>query len=162
MIWAPSSSSASLRRLFTVAWVPTGMNTGVSIAPCGVLRRARRAPVASVRKTSNEKFTPPVYQQQSHQEKIQARPILHTTKTPQTASTMANALPVNFFGLTAVKPIEIRNIVQMLKMSIDFPSDISALGVLSGRNEPRLVAIGLSRSTVPGAFKKRIKINSKE
>ena len=27
----------------TAAWVPTGTNVGVSIAPCGVVRRAVRA-----------------------------------------------------------------------------------------------------------------------
>src|SRR5271170_2376832 len=38
---------------FTVAAVPTGMNAGVSITPCGVVSRPRRAPVGSVASTSN-------------------------------------------------------------------------------------------------------------
>jgi hypothetical protein len=53
----------------TEAAVPTGMNTGVSTGPCGVVRRPRRAPVASVAVTSNEKLTLRVYQ-----EKINAHP----------------------------------------------------------------------------------------
>src|SRR4051812_49033446 len=43
MICAPSAWSSSGEQHFTVAWVPTGMNTGVSIAPCGVATRPRRA-----------------------------------------------------------------------------------------------------------------------
>src|SRR5258708_40004041 len=78
---APSSSSASCVRPFTVAAVPTGMNTGVSIVPCGVANRPRRAPPASVFATSNEKFTSSVYQ-----EKIKAHPTPITTKTAHTVS----------------------------------------------------------------------------
>jgi hypothetical protein len=41
--------------VFTVAWVPTGMKTGVSMTECGVLRIPARAPVTGqVRTTSNE------------------------------------------------------------------------------------------------------------
>jgi hypothetical protein len=35
-------------RALTVAAVPTGMKTGVSMEPWGVVRRPRRAPVGSV------------------------------------------------------------------------------------------------------------------
>ena len=38
MMPAPSSSSASCVRPLTVAAVPTGMKTGVSITPCGVVK----------------------------------------------------------------------------------------------------------------------------
>src|SRR5947209_2128982 len=38
------------------------MKNGVSTVPCGVVSFPRRAPVASVAATSNEKFTGPVYQ----------------------------------------------------------------------------------------------------
>src|SRR5712692_9600206 len=37
---------------FTAAAVPTGMNTGVSITPWGVIKRPRRAPLGSVWRTS--------------------------------------------------------------------------------------------------------------
>src|SRR6266849_4228686 len=56
MISAPSSSRTSWVRPLTVAWVPTGMNTGVSIGPRGVVKRPQRAPVASVFAISKEKF----------------------------------------------------------------------------------------------------------
>jgi len=54
--------------------VPTGMNTGVSITPCGVFSCPRRAPVGSFSKTSKEKFTWLVYQ-----EKANAIPTRRTT-----------------------------------------------------------------------------------
>src|SRR2546422_597657 len=41
-----------------VAAVPTGMKTGVSITPCGVVRRPRRAPLGSVFRTSKRKLIP--------------------------------------------------------------------------------------------------------
>ena len=67
MIEAPNSSSASCVNALTVAAVPTGMNAGVSITPCGVLSLPRRADVvASVFSISNEKLTLPVYQEKIH------------------------------------------------------------------------------------------------
>ena len=45
-----------LRLPFTVAAVPTGMNAGVSITPCGVVSRPSRAPVGSVARISKRKF----------------------------------------------------------------------------------------------------------
>src|SRR5260370_18552048 len=81
MMPTPSSSSASCVRPFTVAAVPTGMNTGVSIVPCAVANRPRRAAPASVFATSNDKFTPSVYQ-----EKRKAHPARITTKTADTVS----------------------------------------------------------------------------
>jgi hypothetical protein len=58
MIEAPSSSSASCVNALTVAAVPTGMNAGVSITPCGVLSLPRRAAVdVSFFSISNEKLT---------------------------------------------------------------------------------------------------------
>src|ERR1700676_4986368 len=99
MISAPSSSSASCVSALTEAAVPTGMNTGVAIAPCGVVSRPTRAPPGSVFATSNEKFTHGVYQ-----EKIKAHPARHTTYAAQTENAMVNALlPFNFFGLVAAK-----------------------------------------------------------
>src|SRR5260370_11647857 len=56
MIAATSCSSASLRKPFTVACVPTGKKNGVSTVPWGVVRRPRRAPDGSVFATSKEKF----------------------------------------------------------------------------------------------------------
>src|SRR6266849_8472930 len=53
MICAPSSSSCCWVRPLTLPAVPTGMNAGVSIVPCGVCRRPRRAPLGSVFNTSN-------------------------------------------------------------------------------------------------------------
>src|SRR5690242_8353390 len=40
---APASRTWSGVRPLTVAWVPTGMKTGVSTAPCGVSSRPSRA-----------------------------------------------------------------------------------------------------------------------
>src|SRR5215510_9514598 len=112
MICAPSSSRASLRKLLTVACVPTGINTGVSIGPCGVVRRPRRAPAASVFDTSNEKFTHRVYQEKSGdsaQEKDHAKPV----KKTMNASAMPTEIPSdfpngNFFGSAAEKPMATR------------------------------------------------------
>src|SRR5271169_5940036 len=56
MISAPSSSSACCVSPLTVAAVPTGINAGVSITPCGVVKRPRRAPVGSVARTSKRKL----------------------------------------------------------------------------------------------------------
>jgi hypothetical protein len=51
----------------------------VSITPCGVVKRAQRAPVASVLARSKEKVTRSVYQ-----EKINAQPTRQATKAAQT------------------------------------------------------------------------------
>src|SRR5271163_1593290 len=69
MMPVPSSSRASWVRPLTVACVPTGMNTGVSNAPWGVVKRPRRAPDAQFLDTSNEKSTSTVYQEVSGENK---------------------------------------------------------------------------------------------
>src|SRR6266508_680256 len=51
MTWAPTSCNCGGVSPLTVAWVPTGMNTGVSMAPCAVSSRPRRA-APSVASTS--------------------------------------------------------------------------------------------------------------
>lgn len=79
MIFAPRSSSASCVMALTVAAVPTGMNAGVSITLCGVVRRPRRPPARSLCKTSKEKCTLRVYQ-----EKINAQMVFTKTTVPQT------------------------------------------------------------------------------
>src|SRR5262252_2988327 len=43
MICAPQASKSLVRSVFTVAWVPIGINTGLSKVPCGVWSRPRRA-----------------------------------------------------------------------------------------------------------------------
>src|SRR5215510_15814644 len=43
MIYAPQASRSLVRSVLTVAWVPIGINTGVSQVPCGVWSRPRRA-----------------------------------------------------------------------------------------------------------------------
>ena len=43
MIWAPSPRTSSGVSAFTVALVPTGMNTGVSTSPCAVESTPARA-----------------------------------------------------------------------------------------------------------------------
>src|ERR1039458_9142488 len=54
MIWVPISISSRGSSAFTLAWVPTGMNTGVSTMPCAVVNRPSRALVcASVFSSSN-------------------------------------------------------------------------------------------------------------
>src|SRR5260370_35662676 len=125
------------------------MNTGVSIAPCGVFSRPTRAPLGSVFPTSNEKFTHRVYQ-----EKINAHPTRHTTYAAQTDNAMVNALlPRNFFGLVAASPMASKISIQIVKTSIDFSSATSHFAASSGKTAPRLVATGLSRSTLPYGIK---------
>src|SRR4029077_2989650 len=58
-------------------------------------------------------------------------------------------------GFVAPNPIASRIKFQNEKISIDFASDISHFDVSCGKNAPRFVAIGLSRSTVPYGFKYR-------
>src|SRR5436305_1274381 len=54
MIWACSSRSSAGETAFTVPCVPTGMKMGVSMMPCAVVKRPRRALVwASVLSSSN-------------------------------------------------------------------------------------------------------------
>ena len=43
MTWTPAARRSPGVRAFTVAWVPTGMNWGVSITPCGVVSEPTRA-----------------------------------------------------------------------------------------------------------------------
>ena len=54
-----------LREPLHVAAVPTGINAGVSITPCGVVRRPRRAPVGSVFRTSNGIPSGELYQERN-------------------------------------------------------------------------------------------------
>src|ERR1700691_2029367 len=56
MTCASSSSRSRWVWPLTVAAVPTGINAGVWITPCGVVRRPRRAPVGSVARTSKRKL----------------------------------------------------------------------------------------------------------
>src|SRR5260370_37834672 len=143
------SSSAYWVRPLTVAWVPTGMNTGVLIAPCGVVKRPQRAPVASVLARSKEKLTRSVYQ-----EKMNAQPTRQATKAAQTPKAMTKDFdPFNFRGFTTAKPIATRIRVQIVKMSKDLQSATSHLADSSGRNAARFAAIGFSRSAVPYGFK---------
>src|SRR5438093_425577 len=65
---------------------------------------------------------------------------------------MLSDFPFSFLGLTATKPMEISRSTQTLKMSIDFANAINTFGVLSGRNAPRFVATGFSRSMVAWWF----------
>src|ERR1700761_3700780 len=100
MMRAPSCSSTSCVNPFTVAAVPTGMNAGVSNAPCGVENLPRRAPVGSVWVTSNAKLTLEVYQHPKHDPKawrglfapqpvIKAQPTFTTTYAAQIEKAMA-------------------------------------------------------------------------
>src|SRR6266404_3090562 len=156
MISAPSSSRTSWVRPLTVACVPTGMNTGVSITPCGVVKRPQRAPVASVLARSKEKLTHPVYQ-----EKMKAQPTRHTTKAAQTVKAMVNGfVPFNFFGFTAENPIARSIKIQNTKMSKDLHSATSHLADSSGNNAAKFEASGFSKSTVPYGFKNSIRIKS--
>src|SRR5262245_2585760 len=43
MIYVPQASRSLVRSVLTVAWVPIGINTGVSKVPCGVWSRPKRA-----------------------------------------------------------------------------------------------------------------------
>src|SRR5205814_6244268 len=43
MTWTPAARRSAGVWLLTDAWVPTGMNCGVSITPCGVWSSPRRA-----------------------------------------------------------------------------------------------------------------------
>jgi hypothetical protein len=54
MIWAPAVRRSPGVRLLTVACVPTGMNCGVSIVPCGVVNLPMRARPLLVDREVNE------------------------------------------------------------------------------------------------------------
>src|SRR5882757_17491 len=145
MISAPSSSRASWVKALTEACVPTGMKNGVSTAPCGVVRRPRRAPLGSVFATSKEKLTLPVYQ-----EKMKAQPTRHATNTAQTLKAIVKALaPFSFLGFTAAKPMARRISVQNENRSNDLDSATSHFADSSGKSAARFAATGFSRSAVP-------------
>lgn len=94
MISAPSSSRTSWVRPLTVACVPTGMNTGVWIAPSGVVKRPRRAPDGSVFTTSKENFTLGVYQEKTHATVVPSK-----VKNKYTPTTMPADFDIgSFFG----------------------------------------------------------------
>ena len=74
--------------------MPTGMNTGVSTMPCGVINFPCRAPVGSVFATSNEKVTQKVYQ-----EKTEAIVVPNRVKNTYTLATIPIDLDIGtFFG----------------------------------------------------------------
>src|SRR5882762_4771909 len=160
MISAPSSSRTSWVRPLTVAWVPTGMNTGVSIGPRGVVKRPQRAPVASVFASSNEKFifdeTPESRTGKNacptsvYQEKTNAQPTRQATNAAQTPKAIMQVLePFSFFGFTAANPIANKIRVQNVKISKDLHSATSHFADSSGKNAARFAAKGFSRSAVP-------------
>src|ERR1700722_16242004 len=60
---APFTSRISCGTAFTVAAVPTGINTGVSTTPCGSVIRPRRPPPSLVRSIANPKPIPQFYGQ---------------------------------------------------------------------------------------------------
>src|SRR5271156_1551868 len=97
MISAPISSSASLRRPFTVACVPTGIKNGVCTAPCGVLKTPRRAPVGSVFVTSNERLTSSVYQGVSGEDKRPSH-AANDERRPQAEHNHVRFAPLELFG----------------------------------------------------------------
>src|SRR4029077_6673460 len=104
---------------------------------------------ASVFSTSNEKLTPPVYQ-----EKIHAPPTRQITYTSHTLKAIVKALPpFSFFVFVVANPMASKISVQNVKMSRDFSSANSHFGESSDITAARFVAIGLSRSTVPYGFK---------
>src|SRR6185437_10676223 len=136
MICAPRASRDSCVSPLTVPSVPTGMNAGVSMAPGGVSRRPRRAPVGSVARTSKRNGIHRVYQ-----ENIAATPTLTRTKTTQIPTIHVSALPnLIFFGRTAEYAKAIRPKTQKVKMSSEVQSDRSHLGASLERNVPALDA----------------------
>src|ERR1700680_4704201 len=164
MISAPSSSSSSCVRALTVACVPTGMNTGVSISPCGVVSRPRRAPDGSVFAVSKEKFifnqTPESRTGKNacltsvYQEKMNAQPTRQATKAAQTPKAIVYVLdPFSFLGFTAANPMANKIRVQNVKISKDLHSATSHFADSSGKNAARFAAIGFSRSAVPYGFR---------
>src|SRR5437660_1154691 len=164
MISAPSSSSASLRRPFTAACVPTGRKNGVSMEPWGVVKRPRRAPLGSVFDTAKEKLIFDQRQEKRtaknacptsvYQEKMNAQPTRHTTYAAQTLKAMVKALaPFSFLGFTAANPMARRTSVQNVNKSIDLPSATSHFADSSGSSAARFAATGFSRSAVPYGFR---------
>src|SRR6266851_8213683 len=130
MISAPSSSSASLRRPFTAACVPTGRKNGVSTVPWGVAMWPRRAPSESAFRTSKENFTRQVYQRKIHAIMVKSKTIEKVVP-----NAIPSAFPIGaFFGSAAEKPTAIRMMAQIAKIS-RLPKKISCqAGALSPRN----------------------------
>src|SRR6266446_4595816 len=153
MISAPSSSSASLRRPFTVACVPTGRKNGVSMDPWGVVKRPRRAPLGSVFDTAKEKLIFDQRQEKRtaknacptsvYQEKMNAQPTRHTTYAAQTLKAMVKALaPFSFFGFPAANPIARGTRSHEVNKLIYLPSVPSHFAFSSRSSAARFGAMG--------------------
>src|SRR5580693_10647591 len=112
------------------------MKNGVLTAPCGVCKTPRRAPVASVLVTSNEKLT-----RQAYQRKIHASMVNRKTKAKVVPKDIPSAFPNGaFFGSAAEKPIAIRMMAQIEKTSKLPPRISCQTGALSPRNAATLDA----------------------
>src|SRR5260370_28044622 len=125
------------------------MKKGVSTVPWGVVRRPRRAPVGSVFNTSNKKLTRRVYQR-----KIHAIMVKHRIREKVVPNEIPSAFPIGaFLGSAAEKPIAIRMIAQMEKIS-RLPKKISCqAGALSPRNAATFDARKFCGSMLCGSFK---------
>src|ERR1700722_11021965 len=105
MICAPRSSRSCCVCPFTVAAVPTGMNAGVSITPCGVVSRPRRAPVGSVASTSNLNLACSVSIRASVSGESCAQPHLHDQIDKQDAHNGPQRFAErNLFGIGGAEP----------------------------------------------------------
>src|SRR5580658_8794985 len=125
------------------------MKAGVSITPCGVSSRPRRAPVGSVFKTSKRKDTLRVYQ---------ANAAVHATLTPikiiqSTIQTVRARLNDIFLGLAVENPRASSRMDQILKRSIEPSSVASHFGASLERNAPGFDASRFSRSTISGGLR---------
>ena len=133
----------------TEACVPTGRKKGVWIVPWGVDRRPRRAPSESVFATSNEKLTRRVYQR-----KIHAIMVKNRIKENVVPKAIPSAFPSGaFFGSAAEKPIAMRIMAQIAKMSRLCKEISCQSGALSERNAAGLDARKFCGSILCGSFK---------
>src|SRR5487761_304000 len=106
------------------------MNAGVSMTPCGVSRRPRRAPGGAVARTSKRNGIHRVYQ-----ENIAAKPTFTRTRTTQIPTIHVSALPnLIFLGRTAEYAKAISPRTQKVKTSNEVQSARSHLRASLERN----------------------------
>src|SRR5207245_11164679 len=97
----------------TEACAPTRRRNGVCTTPWGVVKRPRRAPFASIIRTSKEKLTRRVYHR-----KIQAIMVNNRTNEYDAPNEIPRAFPIGaFFGSAIEKPTAIRIKAQIVKRS---------------------------------------------
>src|SRR5215813_13424446 len=137
MIRAPQASRSLVRSVFTVAWVPIGINTGVSKVPWGVWSCPRRAwlcvSVWRSSKVSGILGFPP-----SRSSKTSLRKIFKTRKFTAESEAYDPCRAIPLFGDVNFGDALLRAIFGVIDLiAVDEPNDI---GILF--NSPGFVQIG--------------------